>query len=102
MPFRKCQEVLEELDRFVDGDAATLERLRFSMHLAMCPPCERYFRQYRSAREAVGRVDEGQLPADFGEVMGRMLEAMRAARDAGRGAGGAGADEPPDDGPAQA
>lgn len=77
MPFRKCSEVLAEIDRIADGEAPMLDRARFQMHLAMCKPCAQYYQQYVAVRDAAGRVDVDRLPDDFSEVMGRMLDAMK-------------------------
>ena len=74
MPMRKCKDVMEEIDRIADGEASRTERMRFSMHLAMCENCDRYYRQYLAVRSALGEVDKGELPVDFEEVMARVLK----------------------------
>ena len=54
-------------------DAFGVDRARFYMHLAMCGGCRRFFQEHRAVREAVGHVDEDQLPADFVPVMNEVL-----------------------------
>lgn len=69
---KTCQQVAAGLDRVIDGEVNSLERLSFALHMAMCGPCERYFRQYKAVRAAaVHACDE--LPDDFTEVMSRVV-----------------------------
>ncbi len=70
---KSCKEVMADLDRIIDGEVGAMERLSFSLHLAMCGPCETYFRQYRAVRDSVGKLAAEELPEDFAEVMGRVL-----------------------------
>ncbi|MCO4760646.1 MAG: zf-HC2 domain-containing protein [Myxococcales bacterium] len=81
MGMRKCITVMEEIDRIVDGEVTRMERLRFAVHLAMCEDCNRYFKQYVSVRTALGKVEPSDLPADFSDVMGRILKGANIAFD---------------------
>ena len=83
MPMRKCKNVMEEIDRIVDGEASRVERMRFSMHLAMCEHCDRYYRQYVAVKDALGHVDDDALPADFEDVMRGLLASVGIAVDEG-------------------
>ncbi len=74
MPLRHCQDVLAGIDAVIDGDVTALERTRFSLHLAMCPNCERYFTQYVAVRAALRQLPADALPADFDHVMRGVLE----------------------------
>jgi anti-sigma factor RsiW len=74
MPVRHCKDVLAGIDAVIDGDVSALERTRFSMHLAICPNCERYFSQYRAVRAALGELPPGTLPDDFSDVMRGVLQ----------------------------
>jgi anti-sigma factor RsiW len=76
MPMRSCREVMAGIDAVVDGEVGRGAQLRFSLHLAMCADCERYVRQYLSARDALGSVDPAALPDDFAAVLGRVLAAI--------------------------
>lgn len=69
---KTCKQIAASLDRVIDGEAQSMERLSFALHLAMCGPCEQYFRQYRAVRDALGDLDT-ELPDDFNDVMGRVL-----------------------------
>jgi len=74
MPLRPCRDVLAGIDAVIDGDVTALERTRFSLHLAMCPHCERYFSQYIAVRAALRELPAKALPADFDDVMRGLLE----------------------------
>lgn len=74
---KTCQQVASELDRVIDGEVTTLERLSFALHLAMCGPCERYFRQYKAVRASV-KDTQSPLPDDFNAVMGKVVSAALA------------------------
>ena len=80
---KTCKQVADGLDRIIDGDVNSLERLSFALHMAMCGPCERYFRQYKAVRGAAGNLAD-ELPADLNEVM-RKVVAGALANDEPRG-----------------
>lgn len=42
-----CREMLDFLDRYLEGTLAVVRRKRFDRHLASCEPCRRYLRQYQ-------------------------------------------------------
>lgn len=80
MPMRPCRKVMQGLDTIIDGEATAGERVRFALHLAMCDPCERYYKQYAAVRDAAGQIDAADLPEDFNEVMGRIVNKVFGER----------------------
>ena len=42
-----CQELIDFLMRYLDGDLTSTERLTFEEHLGACPPCVAYLETYR-------------------------------------------------------
>ena len=81
MPMRPCRKVMQGLDTIIDGEATTSQRVRFALHLAMCDPCERYYNQYAAVRNAAGQIEDGELPEDFNEVMGRIVSKVFGERE---------------------
>ncbi len=75
---KSCKDVMDELDRYIDGDAGRMEKLSFALHMAMCGPCASYFKQYRAVRDSLQNLDDPALPDDFNDVMGRMLDAVKS------------------------
>ncbi len=79
---KSCKQVTEALDRIIDGDVTSWQRLLFALHLAVCRNCERYFRQYKAVRDAAGATD-AELPDDFNDVMGKVVASALAKADDG-------------------
>lgn len=75
-----CKDVLSGIDALIDGETSRSARARFAFHLAMCRPCERYYRQYLAVRDAARDVDQGELPEDFDRVMRPILEQIGVLR----------------------
>ena len=73
MPMRSCKDVLAGIDAVLDGEVSAAARARFSLHLAICPDCERYFTQYVAVHSALRVLPAGALPEDFDDVMRGVL-----------------------------
>ncbi|MCP4872072.1 MAG: hypothetical protein GY898_25485 [Proteobacteria bacterium] len=73
MPFRKCNNVIEEVSAIIDGEAGAIACARFFGHLAMCDQCTRYFEQFKEVRAAAAHVGPEDLPTDFDHVMEDVL-----------------------------
>ncbi len=71
---RRCHGVVDILSDYLDGYLSLVDRLRIRFHLAMCPKCTAYFRQFRTVYEATGRVRPEDLPEDFDRVMAEVLQ----------------------------
>jgi anti-sigma factor RsiW len=74
-----CRELIDFLDRYVDGELPRPTAERFDEHLAACGECVEYLHSYREtirlAREA-WREDEIAIE----DVPPRLIEAILAAR----------------------
>lgn len=77
MPFSRCRDVIERVSAVMDGEVGGLDRLRFHAHLAICPPCKRYYRQLVELRALGAQPTEEDLPQDFAEVMSFVLDAVK-------------------------
>lgn len=78
-PLMTCHELIEFLDRYVEGELSDLERAEFDRHLALCPSCVAYLGGYQRsiglARESGGV--EAEAEADLPEALVRAVLAAR-------------------------
>ena len=74
LPGLDCNQVVELVTDYLEGqlDAATARRVRD--HLAECPGCDVYVEQIRQTVHALGRVPDDTLPAP---VQAGLLAAFR-------------------------
>ena len=57
-PLMTCHELVEFLDRYVEGALGDVERAEFDRHLSVCPPCVAYLDGYRTTIRLVGEAAE--------------------------------------------
>lgn len=77
-----CQEMVDFLMAYLDGELPGDERERFEVHLRDCPPCEVYLDTYRKTVELGQSVCKGEgpdapVPEDVPEAL---VAAILAAR----------------------
>jgi anti-sigma factor RsiW len=56
-----CQELVELVTAYLDGVLSDEERAAFERHLALCPGCDRYLRQFRTTIDLVGELPQESL-----------------------------------------
>jgi anti-sigma factor RsiW len=59
-----CDEFVELVTRFLDGDLDAGTEARFVEHLAECEGCERYLGQFRTTIRELGELPAETLSAD--------------------------------------
>jgi len=69
-----CQELTELVTDYLEGTLKLGDRMRFRMHLALCPPCREYLRQMELTVGSVGELRESHIPDD---VKGELMSAFR-------------------------
>lgn len=57
-----CEEAVELVTAFLEGDLDEPTRRRFEEHLDGCEGCERYLDQFRVTVEALGRLRTAEAP----------------------------------------
>jgi anti-sigma factor RsiW len=66
---------------YLDGELPEDERRPFERHLSLCPPCERYLRQYKAtvaAGKAAFADPCGDVPSDVPEeLVSAILDSRR-------------------------
>lgn len=73
-----CKEIVERVDRLLEGDLSFRQRLAVRMHLMLCHRCRRYERQLRFLLQGLSKLHS---PASDEEVN----DVMRAIEQHGRG-----------------
>jgi anti-sigma factor RsiW len=74
-----CEELIDFLAAYLDGELPADARARFERHLSLCPPCVDYLAGYRESVRLGKRAyaPEADLPAD---VPDELVAAILAAR----------------------
>lgn len=72
-----CQQVVELLTDYLEGELATDDMLIVERHLAMCEGCATYLEQLRETIRASGALRNEDVPP---EVMEPLIEAFRNLR----------------------
>ena len=69
-----CQEVVELVTDYLEGALSPADVARFEHPLTICDGCAFYVEQIRMTVEAVGRIDEDDVPP---EIRNGLLAAFR-------------------------
>lgn len=69
-----CRDVLEDLERYVDGECPDQFEAMIARHLADCPPCLSRSDFERALRALIARHCREAAPAD---LLNRVLAALR-------------------------
>jgi len=78
VPKRQCEEALNKLFEYIDGELSDEELLRIGSHLKECPPCEAERRINEKIRLLVSKAHTGQAPHQLRE---RVLSTIQMARE---------------------
>jgi anti-sigma factor RsiW len=74
-----CQELIEFLADYVEGELSSDERARFDAHLAVCPHCVDYLQGYRESVR-LGQAAFADASAIPDEVPEELVDAILSAR----------------------
>ena len=75
-----CQQLTELVTDYVEGRMPLWDRVRFRLHLALCPLCVTYVDQLEVTVATLGRLPD--VPVDDG-IRDELLDAFRTWRAAG-------------------
>lgn len=64
-----CQQLVELVTAYLERELSLWDRVRFQMHIAMCPHCRNYVHQMSTTVDALGHVPEIDLPDDVAKEM---------------------------------
>jgi anti-sigma factor RsiW len=74
-----CQELVELVTDYLDGNLPVCDRTRLEAHLRVCPPCVVYLDQMRDVVALAGRVPAERLPATLRDGLVEAFRDWRAA-----------------------
>ena len=69
-----CDELVELITDFIEGQMPPEEHARLEYHLAQCEPCNAYLEQMRLTIRTLGRLENESIHA---KARGRLLAAFR-------------------------
>jgi len=76
----KCQEIVEFLMDYIEGELPEHVKACFDMHLQMCPPCVDYLKTYRETILIAKGCCCDHPEAKLQEVPEPLIQAILAAR----------------------
>lgn len=75
-----CKQIAELVTAFAEGELTFTDRVRFRMHIALCPNCRAYVRQMQATAKALGKLPEPELPPGLEAELMRRFETWRPRR----------------------
>ncbi len=69
-----CNELVELVTAYLDGELDPDTRARFDSHLVDCDGCENYLQQFRETVRTVGKITDDELDPAF---RNRLLDAFK-------------------------
>jgi anti-sigma factor RsiW len=72
-----CNELVELVTAYLDGELDPDTRARFDSHLVDCDGCENYLQQFRETVRTVGKITDDELDPAF---RNRLLDAFKDFR----------------------
>lgn len=75
-----CRECTEFILRYLEGELAPDEQASFERHMSLCPPCERYLRQYKLTVDAGKAACAQTSPGLLDEVPEELIRAILSSR----------------------
>lgn len=75
-----CQLVADTLSDYLEEQLSDADRILLEEHLHACGLCMVYLDQFRTVYRAAGQVDCSELPDDFEQVMGRVIQKWQTER----------------------
>lgn len=80
-----CQLVSDTLSDYLEEQLSDADRLLLEQHLHACGLCMVYLDQFRQVYRAAEQVTREELPQDFHQVMGKVIQRWQSERQAGEG-----------------
>ncbi len=69
-----CQDLVELITEYLEGNLSFSERIRFQLHLGLCQGCRNYLHQMKSTIRILGKLPAESMPDD---VRDELLERFR-------------------------
>ncbi|MDX1962939.1 MAG: zf-HC2 domain-containing protein [Pirellulales bacterium] len=78
---RSCQQVLDFLLAYLDGELPASEQAIFDAHLAICAACRNYLDSYQATLRLVKSSHDDQSAASLPQLPEELVQAILAARE---------------------
>lgn len=75
-----CKQIAELVTAYVEGQLRFTDRLRFRLHISMCPNCKTYVRQLQVTARALGKLPEPEIPPELQAELLRRFEGWKGQR----------------------
>lgn len=76
-----CQQLTDLVTDYLEGRLSLWQRLKFELHVGMCPHCRRFLKQMRQTREVLGHLPPVELPPDLEAELMERFEGWTAQPD---------------------
>jgi anti-sigma factor RsiW len=76
-----CQEMVELVTDYLEGELSRSQRRRFEAHIAACEHCSEYLEQMRLTIDLTGRLAAEDLTPDMREDFTELYRKWRAEED---------------------
>jgi anti-sigma factor RsiW len=74
----RCQDCIDLLVDYLDGDLAPARARALEIHLELCPACWRFLRTYRGTVDAARTLPAAEIPP---ELTQRLIDFLNRERD---------------------
>ena len=68
-----CADITRTATEYLEGSFTFVERVKFQLHLGMCPGCRTYLKQMKQTVETLGHLPERPEDGDEGAVHERAV-----------------------------
>lgn len=75
-----CKQITELVTDYAEGHLRFQDRLRFQLHIALCPHCRVYVRQLETTARALGKLPEPQISPQLMEDLLRRFDGWEVSR----------------------
>jgi len=75
-----CKQITELVTAYAEGQLRFMDRLRFRLHIGMCPACKTYVRQLQATARALGKLPEPEIPPELQAELLRRFETWKPQR----------------------
>ncbi len=73
-----CQQAVELVTDYLEGDLSRRDRRRFEKHLKKCPNCSAYLEQIRTTIQLSGSIEAEELTPEARQELSELYRRWRA------------------------
>lgn len=76
-----CVELTELVSEYIEGRLSRWDRLRFWLHIRLCPVCLDYIQQLAVTRATLGRMPDEPIPAPVRDELLACFQGWKRSED---------------------